>query len=193
MGAILLSLPSLFLVSCGDSKKETSDTDLYYPVQQVLDQQVDSLKKTSDVWLKTVTDDEGNQQKTLIADSVDWKTELALFYDLNPNKKAYAGKFRIDTSLADGDDKLITYTADGLKLAMLNIRIDGNGDPKAIYGDLNTSNLFYDSQYQLSFIPYRAFGINATQNLHFFESAKVFSVTWTKQDEGRSLPSPQHP
>lgn len=169
----------MLLFSCGETD-QTADTNLYYPVEAVVTAQSDSLKKTSDTWVKTVLDDESTEEKRITANDVEWATELAMFTELNPNKKAYAGKFRTDTTLTE-DGQNVTYTSDALKLQMLTVCLREDGSLKAIYGDLNTSNLFYASHYQLSLVPYKAFSINGTQTLKFFNTQKVFSVSWVRQ------------
>lgn len=170
----------MFLFACGSGKEDLGDTGLYYPVEAVVKAQADSLQKTTDTWVKTVLDDEGSEEKNIKANEVEWKTELALFNDLNPNKKAYAGKFRTDTTLTE-DGRNVTYTSGDLKLKMLTVCLREDGSLKAIYGDLITSNMFYASSYQLSLVPYRAFSINGTQTLKFFNTEKIFSVSWVRQ------------
>lgn len=170
----------MFLFSCGGGDAAETGSHLYYPVEEVVNAQSDSLQKTTDPWVKTVLDDEGTEEKTIPGNEILWKTELALFSDLNPNKKAYAGKFRIDTTLTE-DGYNVTYGSDAIKLQMLTLCFLEDSSLKAIYGDLITSNLFYSSSYQLSLVPYRAFSINGTQTLKFFNTEKVFSVSWVRQ------------
>lgn len=171
------------LFSCKDGNINNNDngsTDLYFPVEKLVQAQADSLKKTGDVWVKTVNNDDEYETKKLVAKDVDWKIELALFFDLTPNKKAYAGKFNIDTAVKE-NEKIITYHAADLKLSMLTVVQNNDGSVRAIYGDLSSTNLFYHSDYELSLVPYKAFAISGKQTLAFFNSEKNFSIQWIKE------------
>jgi hypothetical protein len=176
----IFSVLFLFLFSCGTGDKNVGNNDLYFPIEKLLDQQIDSLHKSNDVWKKRVEENGKEEEKDIIAKDVTWKTELAMFYDLTPNKNAYAGKFKIDTAFKE-DENIITYESDDLKLAMLIIRQNKDGSTKAVYGDLRNQNLFYSSYYELSFIPNNAFMISARQTLAFFNSEKEFSISWVKE------------
>lgn len=171
---------TVMLFSCVDSDKKAGHSDLYYPVEKLVDVQIDSLKKSSGTWKKTVDDDGALETKTLAAKDIDWETELAMFYDLTPNKNAYAGKFQIDTVIKP-DGKTITYSSVNLKLTQLVIHENNDGNV-AIYGDIQNSNVFYTSYYQLDFVPYKAFAISGVQTLNFFNSQKKFTVSWIKEN-----------
>ena len=176
----IISALLLFLFSCGTDDKKAGNSDLYFPVEKLLDQQIDSLNKSDDTWKKKVTENGKEEEKDIVAKDLSWKTELAMFYDLTPNKNAYAGKFKIDTAFKENEN-IITYESDNLKLAMLMIRQNKDGSVKAIYGDLRNQNLFYSSYYELSFIPNNAFMISGRQTLAFFNSEKDFSVSWVRE------------
>jgi len=177
----ILSLLFLLLFSCGTDDKKVGDSDLYFPVEKLLDQQIDSLNKSNDTWKKRVTENGKEEEKAIVAKDATWKTELAMFYDLTPNKNAYAGKFKIDTVFKENEN-IIMYESDNLKLAMLMIRQNKDGSVRAIYGDLRNQNLFYSSYYELSFVPNSAFMISGRQTLAFFNSQKDFSISWVKEE-----------
>ena len=176
----LFSVLFLFLFSCGTENKTVENSDLYFPVEKLLEQQIDSLNKSNDNWIKTVQENGKTEEKKINAKELTWKTELAMFYDLTPNKNAYAGKFKVDTVFKE-DENIITYESENLKLAMLIIRQNKDGSTKAIYGDLRNQNLFYSSYYELSFVPNSAFMITGRQILAFFNSKKEFSISWVKE------------
>lgn len=173
-------LAGFFLYSCNNEDTNTGESDMYYPVEKVVKEQIDSLKKNGDTWKKTVINNFEDEEKSILSKDVDWKTELALFSELNPNKKAYLGKFNVDTAFNEYEN-VITYTSPNIKLSMLTIILNKDGSLRAIYGDLNSSNLFYQSTYQLSFVPNKAYGIAGKQTLAFFNSEENFQIQWIKQ------------
>lgn len=178
---ILLTVISVGIFSCGDNNHASGSTaPAYYPVEKFIADEIDSLYPTTDIWVKTVSSESDNETSALSANKVDWKTELALFYDLAPNKKGYAGKLKIDTTIKDSITT-VTYTSADQKLRMLTIMFDKNNHIKAIYGDLVVTNLFYRSMYELSFIPDKAYAINGKQTMAFFGSEEQFSIQWIKE------------
>ena len=171
---------ALFSSCVGDDNKKEDSADIYYPVEKVVQAQVDSLKKSPETWIKTVDENGKTETKKIIAKDTEWKTELAILYDLTPNKNAYAGKFKID-SVTKENQTIITYQSTDLKLSMLTIIKNNDGSLKAIYGDLDNSNLFYHSHYEISLVPYTAFAISGRQTLAFFNSQELFSIQWVKE------------
>lgn len=169
----------MFLFSCGGKDGNGAEADLYFPTEKTLADQVDSLGRSADMWTKTVAESGKNEAKTVAAKDIDWGTELAMFHDLNPNKKAYVGKFTVQTETPDSI-KMTTYTSADLKLKSLVVLQNADETVKAVYGDLETSNLFYNSSYKLSLVPYKAFAIEGMQKLNFFNTQRNFSIVWLK-------------
>lgn len=177
---LLIAVCTVMLFSCAGKDEKVGHSDLYFPVEKLVEAQVDSLKKSSDIWKKTVVENGNTETKNITAKDLDWKTELTLFYDLTPNKNAYIGKFKIDT-VTKADENIITYTSNNLKLSSLVIRQASDGTVKAIYGDIKNSNIFYTSYYKLDIVPYQAFMITGEQSLRYINSTEQFSISWIKE------------
>jgi len=167
------------LFSCGGDDAEYKNSSLYFDVKRYMTEQTDSLKKSDGVWIKTVTSGETPEEKTTHANELDWATELALFNEADLNKKAYAGKFKIDSDTGTGR---VVYTSDGLKIKNVTVSRDSSAKLPRLESQLEISNLFYESEYHLKAQPYQQYEISGSQKIRWFGTSRAFHIVWKKQD-----------
>lgn len=111
------------------------------------------------------------------ASASDWKKEFALFLEADLHKKAYAGKFRVDSLVSEGE-KMVHYTSDDTKIRRVDLLFADDAALPALEALIQTGNLFYRSEYRLKAQPYERYEAEGKQEVFLPYSLKTFSVIW---------------
>ncbi len=140
--------------------------------------QADSLSGSRTAYRKTVRSGEGGEESAVkTAAEWDWKKEFALFSEADLQKKAYAGKFTVDSVLSEGK-KTVRYTSENTKIRLVKLLFEEAAVLPELEALIQTGNLFYRSEYRLHAIPYNHYRIEGKQEVFFPASVKTFSVDW---------------
>lgn len=142
-------LPFFGLVGC--SEPETApqkEQAAYFDVRGFINDQIAELEKEP-VKLQKTVGLKGEKQETQIINKPDWETELALFREIDLNKKALAGSYsQTKTVLPQGEKLLYTLNEDiSAPITSLEVIKDKQGriaSLQAVYEQKNT--LFYNRE-----------------------------------------------
>jgi hypothetical protein len=140
--------------------------------------QADSLSKSAAVWRKAVRS-AGEKEEILetSADKLNWKKEFSLFFEADLRKKAYAGKFTVDSAFTTGK-RTLRYTSEKTKIKSVTLHfLEGSAWPD-LEALIQTGNLFYRSEYRLEAKPYLRYRVQGRQEVFFPASEKTFTVEW---------------
>lgn len=165
------------LTGCSDQNiAPQAEQPAYFDVPGFINSQIALLEKES-VNLQKTVGMEGEKPETRIVKDPDWTTELALFREIDLNKKALSGSYtQTKTVLPDGEKLLYTLNEDvSAPIVSLEIRKnkqDQVTDLQAVYEQKNT--LFYNreirtlktnSQHKIT-----AYQISGVQKVLLFDS-----------------------
>jgi len=172
-------LPVFFLFSCG-SNTETFSEKPYFDIKSYISKQADSLKKQESVWSKKVVTEGRTEEKTFTAEDAEWNTELALFLEADLNKKAYQGKFEIDSSEML-KSKTVRYRSSQTKVKEFDIRyFNEDRSWPGISCKISKENLFYQSEFELISEPFQYYSYKGFQKIKGWGKPKEFQITWEK-------------
>lgn len=168
----------LFLFSC----ENKNSTDLnsgssYFDIKSYLKAQTDSLQRDESIWLKTVKSGEKSEEKNYVANSLQWETELAMFLDADLNKKSYAGKFSIDSSI-NQSSRTIRYTSEKTKIKEFTVVYTDSETWPEITCRMQNKNVFYQSEYQIKAKPFAYYNCSGNQEISGWGESKKFDITW---------------
>ena len=140
------------LTGCADQPEATrGEQAMYFDVPGFIDTQVAGLEKEP-VSLKKTVGLEGKKQETQTVNNPDWNTELALFREIDLNKKALAGSYtQTKTVLPEGEKLLYTLNEDAtapiIRLEVIKDKQNRVSSLKAVYEQKN--GLFYNRELRL--------------------------------------------
>lgn len=123
-----------------------------------------------------------SEEKKYVASSLKWETELALFLDADLNKKSYAGKFNIDSSI-NLSSRTIRYTSEKTKIKEFTLVYTDNEAWPEITCRMQNKNIFYQSEYQIKAIPFAYYNCSGNQEISGWGESKKFDITWQNTRE----------
>ncbi len=114
------------------------------------------------------------------ADKLNWEKEFSLFFEADLRKKAYAGKFRVDSTFTTGK-RTLRYTSEKTKIKSVQLHFSEGSALPDFEALIKTGNLFYRSEYRLQAKPYVRYRVEGKQEVFFPASEKTFTVEWDVQ------------
>jgi hypothetical protein len=172
-------LPVFFVLSCSPHAETVSEKP-YFDIKSYISKQADSLQKQESVWSKTVITGGKTEEKKFTAKDAQWNTELALFLEADLNKKAYQGKFEIDSSDLQ-KSKSVRYRSSQTKVKEFDIRyFNEDRSWPGISCKISKENLFYQSEFELISEPFQYYSCKGFQKIKGWGRPKEFEITWEK-------------
>ena len=101
-------LTSIFLISCNTNPTVTVEIQPYFNLKGFFENESIRLQNENKILTKTIFKD--NKEETMVVNTIDWKTELQSFIDIDINKPALLSAYKTD-SVVRGARTEIHYAA----------------------------------------------------------------------------------
>lgn len=160
---VIIPLIIILFSGCGISAKKTAQRKkLYFDIPAYIGSEINILKQESLILEKTI--DLNGEKETKQYTSND-STDLSVFKEVDLNKLAYEGKFKVDSIITDSNNFKITYTATDVKMQIRSCIISNSDIPgrPCLYIELRDDNRLYTTTKKLSYYPEKEFSIEVTQ------------------------------
>ncbi len=174
---IFLVIVLLLLSGCNTNKQEAISEQMdqpFFNIKSFLDAEI--LRVSSIGTFRKITMVNGlTEEKGL--DSLDLKSELSLFYDVDINRPAWIGKYSVDSTF--NVDKQLTrlhYLAKDEDLGIRSLTIEFQNDAvERLEAIKVSSSALAKSNQKLSYSPATGFIIESTQGIRF-TSDNVYKI-----------------
>lgn len=157
---ILYILSLIILLSgCTNTQKATG-VKTYFDISGFFNSEALRLQKNNVTVIKTVKQNDTEEQKSLTIDN--WSNELELFSSSDINKPAWSKSYKISTQ-----PNFVEYTAIDKKLRTHTIKIEklNNGKVAHIYILNKTDNNLYSTTEELNYYPDSLYAISKKQHV----------------------------